>query len=239
MKRILALVLAMLLVISGAACAMEVTSTTVKSGLLRFKDNKKYGYMDINGNVVISAQYIGGEEFNMGLAPVQYSSGGFARWKYIDVSGNTVIGNIDTSSRYYDFGTWQGDYGMVTIWKIKNGAIDPIGYNYITRSGRLITSDEFMYVGKFSDGYALVGAGSAYGKLSRSSAQNDLYDAMVASRKRLSEAVTQARTLAERAGVRMVGEVANWSRVIALQDNVPDEVARADMSAMALPFSLT
>ena len=64
-------------------------------------------------------------------------------------------------------------------------------------------------------------------KLSRSSEQNQLYDAMADSYRKLTELTVQAKTLAAREKVTLTGEVSSWKRQLSVQKNVPAEVNTA------------
>lgn len=171
MKKLVSLLLVLAMLLSAAAFAAEILGDRISDGLILINDGtsnkRKYGYMDTEGNIVIKGQYIGGMDFNKGLAPVQYSNGGFARWKYIDTAGNTAINNIDTGKRFYEFGQWEGDYGIVTVWEIKKNPtrIEKLAMNFINRDGKLIyDGEDLMAVMGFSEGYAMVGKGSTFGK---------------------------------------------------------------------------
>ena len=148
-----------------SALANTIIGKGYHDGLIRYQDNKKnVGYMNMDGDIVIKAgKFITANDFSNGLAAVQYSSGGMARSQYIDTTGKVVIKNIDTNDRFYTFRDWQGDYAIVEVWKIKRKpslSISKLGINYINAKGKLISSQDFMYAGPFSEGYALVGAGS-------------------------------------------------------------------------------
>ena len=58
-------------------------------GLVRFVENQKFGYKDIQGNVVIRPQYFEATDFSEGLACVK--KGKSSLWGYIDTSGRTAI----------------------------------------------------------------------------------------------------------------------------------------------------
>lgn len=149
-----------------AAIADEITGKEYVDGLIVYRDGKKkYGYMDMNGNIAIKAsKFISAQNFSNGLAVVQTSSNKMARDQYIDKTGKTVIKNIDTATRHYGYQEWQGDYGIVEVWEIvkkPNLHINKIGLNYINANGKLISKSDFMYTGPFAEGYALVGTGTA------------------------------------------------------------------------------
>ena len=132
---------------------------------------KKYGYVDIYGNIAIKPTFSSASPFRNGLAHVQVSDGKFALDEFIDTNGKVVFkAPKRTKDRYYGLDdTWMGDYVVVEIWTLKNNVIDPLGYNYADIKGKMLTSEVYTYVGPFSEGYALVGTGSATGHRSRNS----------------------------------------------------------------------
>lgn len=142
-------------------------------GLLKYQDkSKKYGYVDVFGNVVIKASFISANPFQNGMAKVQVKGGGYAQDEFIDRSGKVIIkAPKKTKTRYYGLcDTWEGDYATVEIWSVqKDGSISSIGYNYTDSKGKLLNDQEYMYAGAFTEGYALVGTGYSYKKMTRSS----------------------------------------------------------------------
>lgn len=185
-RRILALFCLLLLMTTvlpiGAMAAegdvVKIISDKYGEGLIPYKNSKnKFGYVNTAGKVVISAKYNTAYAFHNGLAMVKFSSGtGYEGSQFIDRSGNVVIPNLGkTSKRYYAYSDkWFGDYAMVEIWEIKQGgSISPIGFNYANKNGKLLNGEEYKFVGPFSEGYALVGTGSSYGKLTRYTSSKD------------------------------------------------------------------
>ena len=76
---------------------------TFSEGMLRFRQDRRFGYIDTNGNVVIAPRFLEAGQFSEGLARV-YVGGhyglrrnGFGRgvsggkWGYIDTTGKMVI----------------------------------------------------------------------------------------------------------------------------------------------------
>lgn len=179
MKKSLALFFSVLLIavcllpaFALGADSIDIKPGSYGDGLRRFVNSKKkYGYVDIFGNIAIKPTFNSSSPFHNGLAHVQVSDGKFALDEFIDASGKVVFkAPKRTKDRYYGLDdTWMGDYVVVEIWKLKNNVIDPIGYNYADIKGKMISSVEYAYVGPFSEGYALVGTGSAIGHLSRTS----------------------------------------------------------------------
>ena len=130
-------------------------------GRVSFKNSQdKYGYLDATGEIAIKAQFISASPFCNGRAVVQISKGGYALDQFIDTTGKVVVKPLSTSSRYYSFNDWQGDYAIVGVWrKNKDKSIDCIGYNYVMENGKLLDKNEYTYAGIFSEGYAVVGTG--------------------------------------------------------------------------------
>lgn len=160
--------------LAAKADISKVIPESFGEGLVKYSSSKnKYGYLDTSGNVVIKAQYLSTNAFRNGLAMVQISKGKYAATQFIDHSGKVVIKPLkNTKTRYYaytDF--WMGDYAATEIWSIskRDGSISPVGYNYVNSKGKLLNGEEYMYVGPFREGYALVGTGGASRKLTRNS----------------------------------------------------------------------
>lgn len=70
-------------------------------------------------------------------------------------------------------------------------------------------------------------------KLSKQSAQNDLYEAMLAAQDSLSEATFKARSLAQENGLVFVGEVSSWSKQLNIAEDMPELVRNAAQKAIA------
>lgn len=75
---------------TAVAPVTSETGTTEAAGpqLYRIMANKKYGYMDRGGKVVIPARYAHAESFSEGLACVVRNQSGSAQRQYIGRSGN-------------------------------------------------------------------------------------------------------------------------------------------------------
>ena len=56
-------------------------------GLSAFKQNDKWGFIDVNGKVVISPVYDDCQDFSNGVAAVKMNG----QWGYIDASGKVLI----------------------------------------------------------------------------------------------------------------------------------------------------
>ncbi len=162
----------------GVGEAINLSAGKYGEGLIVYASkNKKYGYADIFGNVVIKPTYLSANVFHNGLALVQVSGGKYTKDQFINTSGKVVVKAPNkTKTRYYGLcDYWDVDYAAVEIWSVskKDGSITPVGYNYINEKGKLFNDSEYQYVGAFQEGFALVGVGTSFKKLTRTSMGND------------------------------------------------------------------
>jgi hypothetical protein len=113
-----------------------------EEGMIAAKKNEKWGFLDLQGNVVVNFKYNNVRSFSEGLAAC-YLDG---KWGYINPIGEVVIDFQYTSAN--DF---QNGLALVTTNKKKSLYIDK-------KNGKAITKG---YTNKrsFSDGYAKVGRG--------------------------------------------------------------------------------
>lgn len=114
-------------------------------GLLAFQPDNGlmdavYGYMDLDGDVVIEDQFDDAGFFREGRAPV---AAGFNEWGYIDTSGEVVI-----AKEYRDAGAF-GD-GLAPV------QVDMREWQYIDRDGDTAIAGPFEDATPFQDGVALV-----------------------------------------------------------------------------------
>lgn len=106
-------------------------------------DNGLYGFLDINGKIVIEPQYINANSFSEGLAVVKnedYMDG------YINVSNDLVI-----EYKFYiagDFSEGMAYYGIYDGYDTK--------YGYINNKGEIIVEAKYLSAGDFSEGLAPV-----------------------------------------------------------------------------------
>jgi len=128
------------------------------------KDGFKYGYMNINGKLVIDMQYSGAKRFSDGLAPVKVEK----KWGFIDEKGKMVIdpqfeaaeefsegfaavmlnnkwGFIDTSGKM----VIEPQFSVVAYPGFKDGASKVVmsggESRYVLKNGSIIESDEARY----------------------------------------------------------------------------------------------
>jgi hypothetical protein len=141
------------------------------------KVNNKYGYIDVNGNVIIKPEYEDARIFVEELAPVSINGS----WGFIDKSGNTVIQPIYDSVLFFS-------EGLAAVSKNKKwGFIDKKGnliimirfdevrisgfteglsavrlnykFGYINVKGEFIIAPEYDDVDSFQDSFATAGYG--------------------------------------------------------------------------------
>lgn len=112
-----------------------------QDGMLSFRDNTLYGFMDLNGNVVIPAKYRSVTDFENGKAVVEISPGEFA---VIDKS-NKVIEEL----KYYNM--YSSSEGVSVYY---DEAIKKTGFKFY--NGTMAIEPMFFAVRDFKDGYAVV-----------------------------------------------------------------------------------
>lgn len=100
---------------------------------------EKWGFMDMEGNIVLPALYDGCDMFNEGLAPVRIDQ----TLSFINKAGEVVIPltRYESAGRFYD--------GMATV--TKNGLM-----GYIDRNGTEVIVCQYDTASDFHDGVAMV-----------------------------------------------------------------------------------
>jgi uncharacterized caspase-like protein len=119
-------------------------------GLARARVNDKWGFVDRNGEVVITAKYDSVCSFSEGLACVTQND----KVGFIDKTGRQVIPfKYDGATRFADglAGAGVGDKG-----------------GYIDRTGRTVIPFKYDGTGAFSEGLASVKLGDKYGFINKS-----------------------------------------------------------------------
>lgn len=117
---------------------------------LPFKSDGAWGFIDLEGNVMIEPQFQSVENFNEGLALVVKEG----KVGFIDKSGQVVVPLI-----YEDAESFQSSLAIV--------AKDDY-YGIIDRTNKVILPLEYDFVGRFYDGLALVANDTAYGYTNKS-----------------------------------------------------------------------
>jgi hypothetical protein len=109
-------------------------------GRVLYKLGNLFGYLDLNGNVLIEAQYPFAEGYSEGTAAVRDEAG---KMGYIDLNGQEVIAPIyETAGKFID--------GAAPV------SNEEKGYGLIDRSGELVIPMKFRYVGECGDGMTAV-----------------------------------------------------------------------------------
>ena len=137
------------------------------SDLFKIKVDKKYGFIDKTGKIVIEPQFQGVDDFSDGLAKI-YTSGEFDT-AYIDETGKIVIEpKFDIGSNFSEGFAWVGfdpqktfssvKVGNITINSYYSQSTHSFNYNigFIDKSGKFITEPIFTFAGDFSEGLAFV-----------------------------------------------------------------------------------
>ncbi len=161
------------------------------NGMIRFSEgryyNRRFGFMDLSGEVVVPAQYEWAEDFSEGLAAVEKDG----KWGFIDTTGAFVI------APQYDYdGVMIPSFseGLVALrangkWGFadKTGAVvialqyDNIGHftdglacvykngkgGYIDTTGKIVVEPQYDSVEDFADGFAIVGQNDKYGYIDK------------------------------------------------------------------------
>lgn len=111
--------------------------------------NRRAGYIDQTGKVVIPLKFDEARDFTEGLAPVRVGED----WGYIDRTGRFVI-----KPQFFEAGRFSEGFAQVGIYWPRRKIVDStVGYDgYIDKSGRVITKDKFGVAFSFSDGLAKI-----------------------------------------------------------------------------------
>lgn len=117
----------------------------IKNGLFAFYNYqlKKWGYSDINGKIIIPAQFEEAKDFSDELALVKTNVDGTFKWGYINASGTFTIQPIYT----IEPGSFKDGFAPV-INKERQTF-------YINKSGKIVTKG-FERGTEFHNGYAIV-----------------------------------------------------------------------------------
>ncbi len=146
-----------------------------------YKGNKKWGYKDKNGKIIIKPQFDNGYRFHEGIAGIKMNE----KYGYINKKGKIVIKPIFDEQFYFREGLAKvkinGKYGFIN--KKEAEVIKPKFYSandffeglarvctdsncsktsFINKSGKIVLNIDFLYVGDFSDGLAIVCTGNKY-----------------------------------------------------------------------------
>ncbi len=105
--------------------------------------NGLYGYVDITGKFIIEPQFIGASSFGLNEGNSALVQDTNKRWGIINKSGEYVMEPKYTELEY--------SYDNTLIFKSDEGL-----YGYIDTNGNVIAEAQFLYAGKFVDGFAKV-----------------------------------------------------------------------------------
>ncbi len=134
---------------------------TSVDGLLAFRKDGLWGYMDSEGNVMIQPQYYSACDFSEGLGAVLFNEDedGIeeSKWSFIDKNGDIVI-----PSEYWCRGKFSDGLVTAEIYDERSGPfIDENDrlYKYavcLDKNGNIAFGENFRfeYIDEFSDGYA-------------------------------------------------------------------------------------
>lgn len=141
----------------GKTTSPKYSSTKQKQSLILKQHNKKYGYVDLIGNVVIPYKYDGAKDFSEGLAAVRnitYIDGAevFSAiddevdWGFIDEKGKVVIP--------FKYSLPKDERALFSegVVIVKKSGL----FGYINREGKQITPCKYEQAQPFSNGYAFV-----------------------------------------------------------------------------------
>jgi len=109
----------------------------------------KYGFIGLNGNIVIPCKYDGAMDYKSGLFPVKKGN----KWGFIDKSTNVVL-----PFKYDNVGVF-GE-GLAAV-KIANK------WGFINKSGTLVVPANYDMVGIFSNGLAFFKKDGKYGYINK------------------------------------------------------------------------
>ena len=143
------------------------------NGWAQFREGDRWGYMDTEGNVIVSPQYEEAGMFSGTLAPVKWNG----LWGFLDENGAEKI-----VPQYEEYGYSEGQSEITVKKDGKWGLIDEQGnviiplqydvpiffsedlavvldgekYGYINRGGEWVIPAQFDNCSPFSEGYAMV-----------------------------------------------------------------------------------
>ena len=116
-------------------------------------ENNKYGYIDINGKVVIDSSYDHAFGFSEDLAPVIIDG----NYGYIDKKGNMVINPAFVFAEGFS-------EGLAAVTVNKNGEEQG---GYINTKGKFVIEPEYEMVFSFSEGLACVKSNGKFGYIDK------------------------------------------------------------------------
>ena len=137
------------LVLYTSACKSDSTgSSEEKTAYLADYESPsdRWGFIDTTGQLVIPAEYDQVAAFSQGMTAVNKSG----LWGYIDHAGREIIKPQFRSANAFHEG----------IARVKPFELSPC---YVTTTGKIISSNQWIATGDFSNGRALVKVGTLFG----------------------------------------------------------------------------
>ena len=117
-----------------------------REGLSRVIDAKgKYGFVGLDGSMVVNTQYDAAKDFSDGYAAVKQNG----KWGFIDKKGTIKI-----KPQFNDVLSFHE--GMAAFY-------DGTSWGYIDMDGKYAIAPQFSFARNFNDGLALVGMGNSLG----------------------------------------------------------------------------
>lgn len=111
-------------------------------GLSAFKQNDKWGFLDVTGAIVISPVYEDCQDFHNGVAAVKVEG----KWGYIDASGKILL-----QPNFEECKPFEKNIAVVK----QNGK-----WGAINKKGQCYSGFKFDEIGKFTNGFALASCGT-------------------------------------------------------------------------------
>jgi len=122
-----------------------------QEGLARVQnpENRKYGFIDLKGNMVINYKFDDAQDFKNGLAAAAIEKDDKEFWGFIGKQGNWVI-----DPKFHEVGDFQEGMAWAQTFpeKQKNGFYSLTGI--VNRSGEWVIEPEFKEIKDFSQGLA-------------------------------------------------------------------------------------
>jgi hypothetical protein len=152
-------------------------------------NNDKFGYLDIQGNIVIPPTFEYAYDFSEGYATVYVSNGITKGIAYIDVNGDFIHDHVHYNGMHFRDGIASvqhssGKHGCINA--AGEYVIEPISDSYISfseglapicvkgkigymdRKGEIVIPPRFSYAGNFHDGIAIIIKSKKFGYINRS-----------------------------------------------------------------------
>lgn len=179
----LTIILTMLVAVTFVACSSSSKKQIAPMKIFPIADGEKFGYADIEGNIVIKPQFDRAYMFRDGVALVGVGTGNETRWGYVKEDGTMLTEPIYVEATQFNEGlAWvvkEDGYptAIDTKGKVQIEAKDarcvrcfseglaafavqdkPHQYlwGFMNTSGKVVIEPQFRRVGNFSDGLAAV-----------------------------------------------------------------------------------